>query len=42
MISTEHVKTRVHLEDIFTKALNGPRVYYIRNNLDMINIDAST
>ena len=42
LISTEYVKTREQLGDIFTKALNGDRVSYLCNKLDMINIYALT
>ena len=42
VISTEHVKTSEQLGDIFTKALNGPRVDYLCNKLGMINIYAPT
>ncbi|EOX92755.1 Cysteine-rich RLK (RECEPTOR-like protein kinase) 8 [Theobroma cacao] len=39
-IATGYVKTKDQLGDIFTKALNGPRVDYIRSKLGMINIYA--
>ncbi|EOY04903.1 Cysteine-rich RLK (RECEPTOR-like protein kinase) 8 [Theobroma cacao] len=39
-ISTGYVKTEDQLGDIFTKALNEPRVDYIRSKLGMINIYA--
>ena len=42
LISTEYVKTREQLGDIFTNALNGDRVSYLCNKLDMINIYALT
>ena len=42
LISTEYVKTGEQLGDIFTKALNGDRVSYLCNKLDMINIYALT
>ena len=41
-ISTEYVKTREWLEDIFIKPLGGDRVRYLCNKLDMINIYAPT
>ena len=42
LISTGYVKTEEQLGDIFTKALNGDRVSYLCNKLDMINIYAPT
>ena len=42
IISTGHVRTGEQLGDIFTKALNGVRVDYICNKLDMINIYTPT
>ncbi|EOY08968.1 Uncharacterized protein TCM_024268 [Theobroma cacao] len=39
-ISTRYVKTEDQLGDIFTNALNGPQVDYIRSKLGMINIYA--
>ena len=42
LISTGYVKTKVLLGDIFTKTLNGDRVSYLCNKLDMINIYAQT
>ena len=42
LISTRYVKTREQLDDIFTNALNGDRVSYLCNKLDMINIYAPT
>ena len=42
LISTEYVKTGEQLSDIFTKALNGDRVSYLCNKLDMINIYTTT
>lgn len=42
LISTGYVKTGEQLGDIFTKALNGVRVDYLCNKLDMINIYAPT
>ena len=42
LISTGYVKTGEQLGDIFTKALNGDRVSYLRNKLDVINIYAPT
>ncbi|CAM8937083.1 unnamed protein product [Rhodiola kirilowii] len=41
-ISTAYVTTNEQLGDIFTKALNGVRVNYMRNKLGMINIYAPT
>ena len=38
LISTEHMKTREQLDDIFTKALSGDQVSYLCNKLGMINI----
>ena len=38
LVSTGYVKTGEQLGDIFTKALNGTRVEYFCNKLDMINI----
>ena len=38
LISTGYVKTEEQLGDIFTKPLNGDRVSYLCNKLDMINI----
>jgi len=40
LISTGYVKTGEQLADLFTKALNGTRVDYLCNKLDMINIYA--
>ncbi|KAK2990759.1 hypothetical protein RJ640_003827 [Escallonia rubra] len=37
LISTNYVKTRQQLGDIFTKSLNGTRVEYLCNKLGMIN-----
>ena len=42
LISMGYVKTSEQLDDIFTKALNGDRVSYLYNKLDMINIYALT
>ena len=42
LISTGYVKTEGQLGDIITKALNGDRVIYLCNKLDMINIYAPT
>ena len=42
LISTGYVKTGKQLGDIFTKALSGDRVSYLRNKLGMINIYAPT
>ena len=42
LIFTGYVKTGEQLSDIFTKALNGDRVCYLCNKLDMINIYAPT
>ena len=42
LICTGYVKTGEQLGDIFTKALNGDRVSYLCNKLDMINIYAPT
>ena len=42
LISIGYVKTSEQLGDIFTKALNGDQISYLRNKLDMINIYAST
>ena len=42
LISIECVNTREQLRDIFTKPLNGDRVSYLCNKLDMINIYAPT
>ncbi|EOX92630.1 Uncharacterized protein TCM_001548 [Theobroma cacao] len=41
-ISTGYVKIEDQLEDIFTKALNGPRFDDNRSKLGMINIYATT
>ena len=41
-ISIGYVKIEEHLGDIFTEALNGDRVSYLCNKLDMINIYAPT
>ena len=38
LVSTGYVKTGEQLRDILTKALNGARISYLRNKLDMINI----
>ena len=38
LISTEYVKTRKQLGDIFTKPLSGDQVSYRCNKLGMINI----
>ena len=38
LISTSYVKTGEQLSDLFTKALNGSRIEYLSNKLDMINI----
>src|SRR5262249_43169856 len=40
IISTGYVKTGEQFGDLFTKALNGPRVEYLCNKLGMINIYA--
>ena len=42
LISTGYVKTGEQLGDIFTKALSGDRVSYLRNKLGMIDIYAPT
>ena len=42
LISTEYVKTREQLGDIFTKALNRERVSYLCNKLGIINIYVPT
>ena len=42
LISTGYVKIGEQLGDIFTKALNGDRVSYLCNKLDMINIYSPT
>ena len=42
LISIEYVYTGKQLGDIFTKALSGDRVSYLRNKLGMIDIYAPT
>ena len=42
LISTGYVKTGEQVSDIFTKALNGDRVSYLCNKLDIINIYVPT
>ncbi|KAA0035572.1 putative mitochondrial protein [Cucumis melo var. makuwa] len=40
LVSTGYVKTEEQLEDILTKAVNGARISYLCNKLDMIDIFA--
>ncbi|KAL0537488.1 hypothetical protein IC582_026466 [Cucumis melo] len=40
LVSTGYVKTKEQLRDILTKAINGARLSYLCNKLDMINIFA--
>ena len=42
LISTEYVKTREQLGDIFTRALSGDQANYLCNKLSMINIYTPT
>ena len=42
LISTEYVKTRKQLGDIFTKPFSEDQVSYLCNKLGMINIYAPT
>ena len=42
LIYAGYVKTGEQLDDIFTKALDGDRVSYLCNKLDIINIYAPT